>query len=79
MGSKRFYLFLTAMLLIAGIGTGSAMQSKQPGLQTALLQLKSARLHLGGAEADPSGHRAKARELIRQAMAEIKADMQSQH
>jgi hypothetical protein len=51
-------------------------RADQPNMQSTLKNLEQARNNLQRATADKGGHRGKARELIDQAIAEVKAGME---
>lgn len=76
--SKRVYLFLTGGLLLLSIGTGFAMQDKHTHSLAAIQALETASLQLHKAGHHQSPHQAKAMELIRQAIAEMKAGLASE-
>lgn len=73
--SKRIYLFLTGALLLLGVSTGFAMQNQQSYNWTALKALETANSRLSKANPDQTGHQAKALELVRQAIHEMKAGL----
>lgn len=65
-----------ALALIAGAGGAAAQtKSQQPHMQDAMTHLQAARADLDKATRDKGGHRAKAVQLVDQAMAEVKQGM----
>lgn len=70
-GSKRVWVFSTAVMLFLSVGTGFAMHQKQSHTQASLQSLQTARLQLRKASTDAHGHRSKALRLINQAIAEL--------
>jgi hypothetical protein len=75
MMSKRVYLFLTGGLLLLSIGTGFAMQDKHTRSLAAIQALETASMQLHKDGSHQSPHHAKALELIRQAISEMKAGL----
>ena len=68
--------FVFASLFAATVAVGgidSAAADKQPLMKTALGNLQKAAKNLDNATTDKGGHRAKALELTRQAIDEVKA------
>lgn len=74
---RKTALALPVFLLAIGLGggylLGEANAERQPRMRAALRALKLAERELEGATADKGGHRVKAIELTRQAMAEVEA------
>ncbi len=66
--------FLTAG--VAGIAVAK-MEAAQPHTDNALGALRNAKIQLGMAEPDKEGHRAKAIELVNQAIAQVEAGIQA--
>lgn len=68
---------LSTFVLLAGLaGTqlvGPAIADRQPHMRDALVSLRRAETQLQNATADKGGHRAKAIDLVRQAIAEVDA------
>ena len=64
-------LCLSAALMSIG-----PARADQPNMQATLKNLEQARNNLVRATADKGGHRGRARELIEQAMAEVKAGVE---
>jgi hypothetical protein len=77
MSSRRVYLSLAAFLLITTIGTGFAMQEKNPRLHSTLSTLETAKLQLGMATASP--RRLEALLLIDKAIVEVRRELQENH
>jgi hypothetical protein len=63
-------------VLATGVFVGQAM-ADQPHMQNALAALQNARGQLIVATADKAGHRAKAMALVDEAIAQVRAGMQS--
>jgi hypothetical protein len=73
-GSKRMWMFSTAVMLMLSVGSGFAMyQKKHPHMQAALQSLQTAKNQLQMAEADKGGHRNKAIAEIEDAISHVKA------
>jgi hypothetical protein len=62
---------LIAVAFIAGKSTAVSAAPQQTHMEMALDALKSAKTHLGEAEADKGGHRAKAMRLVDQAIMHV--------
>ena len=68
-------LVLLAAITALTLRSASADPLPQPRMQEALASLRDARASLIKAEANKNGHRAKAIELVNQAIAEVEAGM----
>jgi uncharacterized membrane-anchored protein YhcB (DUF1043 family) len=68
-------LTLVVGLSVGLIATQPASAEKQPKMRQALHHLQAAKMSLTHAEADKGGHRAKALELIEQAISEVNQGM----
>src|SRR5687768_10076475 len=66
--------FVLGSLLTAGIA--SADKERQPHMRAALASLQTAKNQLDKADTDKGGHRAKALDLVRQAIDEVKAGVE---
>ncbi len=75
--SKRLivYVFLVLAVLSLGYLTGCATTG-QPHMQAALDQLRAARSELETASSDKGGHRARAIEIVDQALGEVQAGIE---
>lgn len=70
--ATRRALTAGALLLIAGVGFFAGKASAdQPHMQAALERLRQAKTELDAADADKGGHRAKALQLVRDAIAQV--------
>jgi hypothetical protein len=67
---------LITVVAIVGLLIPLAYAEKQPHMQRALQALENARAQLEKAEHDKGGHRAKAIELINQAIVEVQAGIE---
>ena len=67
------FVFLVTLILILGYTAGCATGGGQPHMQAALDELRSARSELDAATSDKGGHRAKAIELVDEAIGEVQA------
>lgn len=63
----------------AGSNTRIAVAADQPHMTAALAALESAKNNLDRASADKGGHRAKALELVRSAISEVKKGIDAAH
>ena len=78
--SRRSVLNAITPVAVALVGFAlparASAQEKQPRMQAALEALRQARRELDQASPDKGGHRAKAIELVTQAIAEVEKGMQ---
>lgn len=72
---RHAVVFLCAALLVGFLG-GTAFAERQPHMQAALRALRNARQQLDTAEPDKGGHRAKAIQLVNDAIGEVQAGIQ---
>jgi hypothetical protein len=70
--SGRTTVFLAGLLMIVSLGTGFAMQEKQPHLQACKQALETAKLQLTKSEL---GHTSRSLQLVNQALAEVQAEL----
>lgn len=77
MQPKRLWIVVVALLLVLPIAGYFSQQvfADQPQMEAALVALKNAREHLEKATDDKGGHRKKAMEHIRKAIAEVEKGM----
>ena len=76
MTRKFFAMSLLALALVSGFAAGR-VSAAQPHMTSALEHLRIARAELEKAVADKGGHRAKAIGLVEDAIAEVKAGIES--
>ena len=70
--SLRRTLTVGAFLLFAGVGFfAGRLSADQPHMQAALDRLQEAKHELDAADADKGGHRTKALQLVREAIAQV--------
>lgn len=69
--SRRQLLSGTAAATMVTVFAARPAAADQPHMEAALDALKTARRELGSATADKGGHRAKALDLVKEAMAEV--------
>ena len=69
------FVILVTLVLILGFAAGCATGG-QPHMQAALDELRSARQELETAVSDKGGHRARAIELVDEAIGEVKAGIE---
>ena len=70
------FVLLMIVVLIGGYLAGCASTSGQPHMNAALDELRAARSELDAALADKGGHRAKAMELVDEAIGEVQAGIE---
>ena len=70
----RFVVPLVAASAVLAFACAS--YADQPQMHAALQSLKDAKLHLEKADRDKGGHRARAEQLVSQALAEVRAGIE---
>ena len=69
---RRSLIRVSLLTLVLAVGfIAGQLSAAQPQMQSALRHLRAARADLNRATADKGGHRAKALELVDQAIAEV--------
>lgn len=73
---KKFLMVAVCSFVLGGVATHALAAEPQPAMRNALKNLEQALTNLENAAHDKGGHRAKAEQLVKDAIAEVKAGIE---